>query len=416
MARQADATGKTIVIIGTLDTKAEQLQHLKERIAARGHKAVIMDVSTGGAAATEAEITPKELASLMGKDIEEMRRLRDRFASTEIITAGARAKMTKLLADGKVDGAVALGGVSMAILGAQVMQVLPFGMPKVIATPAAMPAYLNKWFEAMDILVMQVIMEFTGMNNLLEHAVNRVAGVISGEVEESVPYTSLALPVKSVAITELGFTPACAHQVTEMMQAEGFNIFPFHAQGISERAMEKLIGQGFFDGLIDIVTAGVIEEMFGGNRAAGKERMDVLSQREIPVVFTPSVVNLTGSGPTRKNREKYDKGPQFKMDELRAMTRYPIDELIQAASVYADKLNKAKGPVKVVVPLKGWSAIDREGSALYNPKEDMIFVEELAKHLNPRIEIIKVPCNLEDREFARTLVDTFKAISGGGQS
>ncbi|MGD0232875.1 MAG: Tm-1-like ATP-binding domain-containing protein [Syntrophorhabdales bacterium] len=323
---------------------------------------------------------------------------------------GAKAKMLDLLANREVDGVVALGGASMAIFGSHLMRVLPFGVPKVIATPAAMPAYLDKWFDAMDVQVMQVIMEFTGMNGLLKNAIGQVAGVISGAVEESLSYTSLKLPARSVAITEIGFTPACSHQVTRLMQAGGYNVFPFHAQGISERAMEKLIDQGFFEGVIDIVPAGVIEEMFGGNRAAGKERLDAFARKDIPLVLAPSCINLTGSGPTRKNREKYAAGPQWKMDELRSMTRYPTDDLRQAASVYAEKLNKAKGPVRVVAPLKGWSAIDREGSALYNPTEDRIFIDELVSRLDGRIGIVEVPCNLEDVQFAEALIDNLKAI------
>jgi uncharacterized protein (UPF0261 family) len=403
--------GKTIVIIGTLDTKADQIQYLKERIAVRGHKTLLMDVSTGDVPSIEADITPAELAALMGKDIGQMRKARERAVSTEVMLGGARTKMQQLLDKGQVDGVVALGGASMAIFSSQVMQILPFGMPKVIATPAAMPAYLPKWFEAMDILVIQVIMEFTGMNNLLTNAIAQVAGVISGATEESRPYKSLALPAHSVAITELGFTPACSHQVTTLLEAQGFNVFPFHAQGISERAMEKLIEQGFFDGVIDIVTAGVIEEMYGGNRAAGPDRLDVFARRRIPLVFAPGVVNLTGSGPTRKFREKYTKGPQWQMDALRAMTRYPTEDLREAAAVYAEKLNKMNGPLRVVVPLKGWSAIDREGTALYNPEQDRIFMEELARRLNKGIQVVDVPCNLEDAEFAAVLVENFKAIA-----
>ncbi|MFZ7110203.1 MAG: Tm-1-like ATP-binding domain-containing protein [Desulfatiglandales bacterium] len=402
---------KTIVVLGTLDTKGEQLQFLKDRISARGHRAVLMDMGMGGEPTVQADITAREIAGLMGMDTEDFRASRDRFAKAEVMVAGAREKILDLLERHEVDGAVALGGASMALIGSQIMSRLPFGIPKVIATSAAMPAYVGKWFDAMDVLVMQVIMEFTGLNDLLTNAIAQVAGVISGMVEESRPHWSLTLPYPSVAITEIGFCPKCAQQVEELLKVRGYHVYPFHAQGISERAMDRLILQGFFDGVIDIVPAGLIEEIYQGNRPAGMERLDAAAERGIPQIIAPSTVNLTGCGVTRSNREKYASRPRvMKLDELRSMTRFNADELTYAATFYRDKLNKAKGPVKFFVPLKGWSAIDRVGTVLYDPDGDRVFIDALRQGLDPKVEIVEVSCNLEDLEFAQAMVDAFDVM------
>jgi uncharacterized protein (UPF0261 family) len=402
---------KTIVILGTLDTKGEQLQLLKDKILARGHRAILMDMGMGSEPRVKPDITAREIAGLMGHDTEEFRASRDRFAKAEVMVAGAQMMIADLLARDEVDGAVALGGASMALIGARVMSRLPFGIPKLIATSAAMPAYVSEWFDSMDVAVMQVIMEFTGLNNLLTNAIAQVAGAISGMVEESSSRSSLTLPFPSVAITEIGFCPKCAQQVETLLEAKGYHVFPFHAQGISERAMDNLISQGFFDGVIDIVPAGLIEEIYQGNRPAGMARLDAAAERGIPQIIAPSTVNLTGCGVTRKNREKYASRPRImKMDELRSMTRFNAEELTYAATVYRDKLNKAKGPVKFFVPLKGWSAIDREGTVLYDPDGDLVFVDALRQGLDPKVEIVEVPCNLEDLEFAVAMVEAFDII------
>lgn len=402
---------KTIVILGTLDTKGEQLQLLKDKILARGHRTILMDMGMGSEPRVKPDITAREIAGLMGHDTEEFRASRDRFAKAEVMVAGAQMMIADLLARDEVDGAVALGGASMALIGARVMSRLPFGIPKLIATSAAMPAYVSEWFDSMDVAVMQVIMEFTGLNNLLTNAIAQVAGAISGMVEESSSRSSLTLPFPSVAITEIGFCPKCAQQVETLLEAKGYHVFPFHAQGISERAMDNLISQGFFDGVIDIVPAGLIEEIYQGNRPAGMARLDAAAERGIPQIIAPSTVNLTGCGVTRKNREKYASRPRImKMDELRSMTRFNAEELTYAATVYRDKLNKAKGPVKFFVPLKGWSAIDREGTVLYDPDGDLVFVDALRQGLDPKVEIVEVPCNLEDLEFAVAMVEAFDII------
>ncbi|HNQ46628.1 MAG TPA: Tm-1-like ATP-binding domain-containing protein [Syntrophorhabdus sp.] len=402
---------KTIVILGTLDTKGEQLQLLKDKILARGHRTILMDMGMGSEPRVKPDITAREIAGLMGHDTEEFRVSRDRFAKAEVMVAGAQMMIADLLARDEVDGAVALGGASMALIGARVMSRLPFGIPKLIATSAAMPAYVSEWFDSMDVAVMQVIMEFTGLNNLLTNAIAQVAGAISGMVEESSSRSSLTLPFPSVAITEIGFCPKCAQQVETLLEAKGYHVFPFHAQGISERAMDNLISQGFFDGVIDIVPAGLIEEIYQGNRPAGMARLDAAAERGIPQIIAPSTVNLTGCGVTRKNREKYASRPRImKMDELRSMTRFNAEELTYAATFYRDKLNKAKGPVKFFVPLKGWSAIDREGTVLYDPDGDRVFVDALRQGLDPKVEIVEVPCNLEDLEFAVAMVEAFDII------
>ncbi len=403
--------GKTIVILGTFDTKGDHLQLLKEKIASRGHRAVTMDLSLGGNSPIKVDITPQEIAGLMGKNTEEFMASRDRHMKAEVMVKGAQEKILELLSRQEVDGAVALGGASMALIGSRIMSRLPFGIPKVIATSAAMPAYSSEWFDAMDILVMQIIMEFTGMNRLLTHAIGQVAGVISGMVEESFSHESLSLPYPSVAITEIGFCPGCARQVEALLEKKGYHVCTFHAQGISEKAMDRLISQGFFDGVIDIVPAGLIEEIYQGNRPAGMERLDAACERGVPMILAPCTINLTGCGITRKNREKYISRPRvMKMDEMRAMTRYNADELQYAAGFYREKLNKAKGPVKFFVPLKGWSAIDREGSVLYDPEGDRVFIDALKEGLNPQVEIVDVLCNLEDLEFAEAMVEAFDRV------
>jgi uncharacterized protein (UPF0261 family) len=399
--------GKKIVIIGTVDTKGDQLRFLKERIESRGHDAILMDISMGGDPSYQADITSQEIAGLAGKDIAAIRASKDRLTITNAMSAGAQQKTLDLLSQGELDGIVSLGGSTIALIASQVMSRLPFGIPKVIGVPAAQTAYVARWFEATDLIVMQLIMEIAGMNDLIKNAISQVAGAISGMVEEAYDHTSLNLPYPSVAMTELGFSDQCAKYVEQLLIEKGYHVYPFHAQGISDRAMDRLISQGFFDGVIEIVPAGLIEERFKGNRPAGMARLDAAAERGIPQVWAPCCLNITGSGPTRTNREKYlATGKVLEIDEMRAMARFPVDEMKIGAKLYAEKINKAQGPIKLVVPLRGWSSLEREGSVLYDPDEDQIFIEELKKNLRVPFEIEEVDCNLEDLHTAEALVNS----------
>ena len=406
--------GKNIVIIGSTNTKGEQLKFLKERIESRGHKGVLMDISMGGQPSIEPDVPPAEIARLGGKEIDELIASKDRLFVTNTMSAGTQQKALQLLSEDKLDGIVSLGGATIALVGSQVMAKLPFGIPKVIAAPAAQTVYVGKWFGATDLIVMQLIMEIAGMNDLVKNAICQVAGTIAGMVEEAYDYKSLKLPYPSIAITELGFSDQCAKYVEQLLTEKGCHVYPFHAQGISDQAMDRLISQGFFDGVIEIVPAGLIEEKFKGNRPAGMNRLDAAGERGIPQVWAPCCLNLTGAGPTRTNREKYvASGRVLEIDAMRAMTRFPVDELIIGAKLYAEKINKAKGPIKLVVPLRGWSSLEREGSILYDPEEDQIFIQELKKNLKAPLEIEEVDCNLEDFGTAQALVDSLVNLMKG---
>jgi len=407
--------GKKIVIVGTMDTKGEQLMMLKEKIAAIGHHPVLMDLSMGGKHSYDADIGPNEIASLAGKQMEDIFAEEDRSVITNWMTQGAVAKARALLGENSLDGIVSLGGMSIALIGARIMSQLPFGIPKVIGTTAAMPAYVGKLFGATDITVMQLIMEIAGTNDLIKNAISQVAGAICGMAAASADHRELKLPKGSIAITQIGFSDRCAKNVENLLEEKGYAVFPFHAQGISDRAMDKLISQGFFDGVIDIVPAGLIEAKTSGNRAADMTRLDAAGERGIPQVWAPCCLNITGAGPTRVNREKYEaSGRVFKMDEMRSMARFPKDELEIGARLYAEKLNNAKGPVKLVVPLKGWSSIDKPGSVLYDPEQDGYFIEVLKKQLEKPIEIEEIDANLEDFETAKKLVDSLDAMIASG--
>ncbi|MDR3568658.1 MAG: Tm-1-like ATP-binding domain-containing protein [Syntrophobacteraceae bacterium] len=409
--------GKKIVVLGTMNTKGEQLQFLKEEIASRGHEALLMDLSMGGHSDIEADIAPQEIAQLMGRNFEELTSSKDRAAVTDIMSSGAIQKALELLSRDCLHGIVALGGSTMALMGSQVMSKLPFGIPKVIATPAAMPVYVGTWFGATDISVMQLIMEIAGMNDLIKNAIGQVAGAVTGMVECALDYKVLKLPYPSIAVTEIGFSDQCAKHVEKLLETRGYHVFPFHAQGTSDRAMDRLISQGFFDGVVEIVPAGLIEARFKGNRAADMTRLDAAGERGIPQVWAPCCFNLTGAGPTRFNREKYlASGKVLPIDQMRAMARFPVDEMLVGAQLYAEKINKAKGPFKLVVPLKGWSSLDGPGSILHDPDEDRLFIDELKKNLKNQVEIEEVDANLEDAATALALVNSLDAMMNVGKS
>ncbi len=403
---------KTILILGTLDTKGNQIQFLKDLIEKEGHRVLLMDNSTREAPSFNADIPCDEIASAANVSIDELRCSKDRARITSIMTEGSIAKTKELLSKSGFDAIISLGGASAATVATAVMKALPFGIPKLMVCSAAGMPYAGKWFGTGDIMMMNTIVDLAGNNVLVKNVLGRAASAICGmaEMTSGDSLTSLLSDKGKplVAMTEDGASERCATYVRQGLEEMGYTAISFSINGFSDTAMEELVGQGFFDGVVDIALMGVSDELFEGNRPGGPHRLEMAGSRGIPMAIAPCGLNQTGAGPTRKNREKYLSRPRIlKLDELRMGTRLNEEELTLTARTIAEKLNKAKGPVKFFIPLKGFSGFDPPGGVLYCPEEDMIFIDELKRLVKANVEIVEIDANLEEQAFAQVMLEGF---------
>jgi uncharacterized protein (UPF0261 family) len=413
---------KTIAIVCSLDTKGEEAKYLKELIEARGHKTILIDTNMGGEPAITPDISAEEVARLGGGDIREIRASKKTGEVTPIMIKGASVKVKELLETGQLDGIISFGGASNTTVGTSVMKALPFGIPKfMVSSTASMPAYAAEYIGTKDITMMHSVVDIAGFNDLTKAVLERAAGGICGMVEASTgavkpgtdPSTGLRIGKAIIAVTEFKFAEVCGHHVREYLEGKGYEVIPCHAQGIGDRAMEELIEQGVFDGVVDLVPAGVSEQLIGGNRAAGPTRLEAAGQRGIPQVVAPCGFEMISCGPL----DRRDQGDPlwasrrlaerkiFIPDAFRVQVRTSADELREIAQVVAEKLNKSKGPVNFLIPTKGWSALSVEGTDLYEPETDAVFAPALREHLRPDIEVKELDTHLNTPEFARAAVE-----------
>jgi len=221
-----------------------------------------------------------------------------------------------------------------------------------------------------------------------------------------------------IALTEFKFSEECCSHIRHLLDEKGFEVIPFHAQGTGDRAMEELIGDGLFQGVMDIVPAGVGEELLGGNRAAGPNRLETAGKMGIPQLITPCGFDMLSCGPLERGKRGdplwVSKGIKnrklFIPDAFRVQARTTSEELSEIAREVAKKLNQSKGPVAVLIPLKGWSSLDKEGMPLYDPEADQVFLDELRIHLTKKISLIELDLHLNTREFAEEAVNQFMKL------
>ncbi|MFO7783788.1 MAG: Tm-1-like ATP-binding domain-containing protein [Desulfatiglandales bacterium] len=394
---------KTILVLSTLDTKGPETLYLRDKLKSLGVHTVLMDLSMRGDGDSRADILPAEVAKAGGSSLEEIHASRERSRITDITIEGASKIAKRLHAEGKADGVIGLGGSTGSLMATEVMRALPFGVPKVmVSSTAALPGLSTRYIGTGDIALFHSVVEISGVTDLLRNVLDRGARAIAGMVEDDVASPRPASG-RAVALTMLGPCEQCASAVRRAMEKEGFQVIGFSAAGIGDRAMEAMIREGLFQAVVDLAPGGVGEHLFGFMRDAGPDRLEAAGDLGIPqVVSTCSVNHMTPS--KRKYKPDYAQRRKYDLDKHRTWIRHSKEELKEVALEFARKLNDAGGPVRMVIPLKGWSSVDAPGNPTHDPEEDGEFVRELKLLLNPTITIEEVDANMEEPAFAEAVV------------
>jgi len=411
---------KSILIVSSLDTKGQEVEFLKKLIEQRGQQTILMDMSTIGNSPIPADIPCEDVAKAGGISIQEIKdSAKSRDEITSIMTDGAIKRAIELYRSDKLNGIVGVGGVSNTAMATDIMKALPFGIPKLmVSSGAAMPSYAGGFFGSSDIAIMSTVVDMAGLHELGKSVLIRAAGAICGMVETGAEAVLDSLKRSKnplIAITEFHYSDKCCKLIIKYLEEKGYNVIPCHAQGVGDRAMDELLDQGIFDGIVDIVPSGLSEELFGGNRAAGPNRLEAAGKRGIPQIITPCGFDMISCGPLKRKdsgdplwvSRNLAKRNYFVHDAYRVQVRTNSDEMRLIAKTMAEKLNKAKGPVKILIPTKGWSTLSVTGQPLHDPDTDKVFAEELKKHLRPEIEVKELDVHLNTPEFAEDVAKIF---------
>jgi uncharacterized protein (UPF0261 family) len=397
------ANSNTVLIISTLDTKREETRYLKYKFKEIDVLPLLMDLSMRGKEKSRAELTPSQVASAGGSTIEEINKTKERSTITNIIIEGATKIAKDLYEAGKIDGIMALGGSTGSLMATDVMRALPFGIPKLmISSTAALPGLSTKYIGTSDILLFHSVIEISGVTDMLSNVMDRACYAMKGMIK----YVNNPLSIKSrktIAMTMLGPCEQCASSVRAALEKEGFQVIGFSAAGVGDKAMEEMIAQGFFHGVIDLAPGGVGEHYFGYMRDGGPNRLESAGKRGIPQIVSTCSVNHMTPSRSKYKKEFYERR-KYDLDKFRTWLRLSTDELQLVAKEFARKLNSSQAPVKVIVPLQGWSSVDYKGNPTYDPKEDQVFVEILRNELDPKVEIIEIDANMEDQVFSREII------------
>ncbi len=392
----------TIAILGTMDTKGEEHAFVAQVIRRRGHQVLVIDVGTIGEPKLQPDITREQVLSEIGVYLSELIEKRDRGEAVAGMSKAAPAILSKLVAEGKIDGVISLGGGGGTAIATAGMRALPIGFPKVMVSTLA-SGNTSQYLGVKDIVMIPSIVDVSGINRISRQILTRAAGAICGMVEE-VPEAIADKPV--IVASMFGNTTTCVQHAQGILEKAGYEVLVFHATGVGGRTMESLIQSGMVAGVLDITTTEWADELVGGILGAGPTRLEAAASNGVPAIVTPGCLDMVNFGPPETVPAKFQERNFYQHNPQVTLMRTTPEECAELGKIIAEKLNASTGPVSVLLPMQGISMISRAGQKFYDPVADKVLFTALKSYLRKDIEVIEMKTDVNNIFFAQKCAET----------
>ncbi|MBM4089460.1 MAG: UPF0261 family protein [Planctomycetes bacterium] len=399
---------RAVYAVATMDTKGEEIAYVAQCLRAAGAAVRTVDVGTSGPPTVTPDITRQQVTGIAALDAGG---LRD-SGRGEAVTAMSSAVRDFLLAEhqaGRVAGVIGIGGSGGTAIATAAMRALPIGLPKLMVSTVA-SGNIAPYVDCCDITMMYSVVDVAGLNVVSRSVLGNAAHAMAGMVAHAV-----AVPASrpTLGMTMFGVTTPCVTAVREALEAEGYDCLVFHATGTGGRAMENLVASGLVQGVLDITTTEVADEVVGGVFPAGPHRFDRILASRVPYVVSVGALDMVNFGSRETVPERFrDRTLHVHNAQVTLMRTTPAENREMARWI-ADKLNTATEPVVVLIPEGGVSMLDAPGQPFHAPDANQALFDELELCLrqSPVCRVVRLPHHINDAAFARALVDAFLSLS-----
>jgi len=404
----------TVILVGTLDTKGAEYAFVRDRLREAGTEVTVVDVGVLGEPGFPPDVPAADVARAAGVDLADLRFTREgsdtRAVALQTMSRGAVAVVGDLVARGRCDGVMGMGGSGGSTVVSAVLRSLPVGVPKLLVSTMASGDVRN-FVGTSDLTLVYSVTDVQGLNRVsrrvLANAAHAMAGMVQG-LDAAAPGPETPL----VALTMFGITTPCVQRVEATLEAAGFETIVFHAVGSGGQAMEAMVDAGLVDGVVDITTSELTDEHCGGVFSAGPDRLQAAGRMGIPQVVVPGALEVINFGPRDSVPSHLD------VPERRIVVHNPsvcavrtnATESAELGRILATKVSAATGPAAVLLPLRGTSKYEAPDGPYVDPDADAALFEAIRTTLREGIELREIDANINDPAFADAVSETFLAL------
>lgn len=396
-----------ILVIATLDTKAEEAGFICAEIKKRNHHPILVDPGILGSAPLAAQVSREEVALAAGHTLASLVETKDKAFIQSSMIQGLKNVVMRLHAENKVDGVISVGGGQGTAMATAAMQTLPIGIPKfMVSTVACGKTTFGPYVGTKDISMLHSVSDISGLNpittNLISQAVAAVIAMAAVNLSHNVESVS-----NLVAITSTGVTTPAVMEVKKLLKNLGYEVIIFHGNGIGTEAMEDMILDGKITGLIDLSPHDIVDTLFDGLMPASAKRLESAGKMGIPQIVLPGCADMLlkewreDFPPDLLNRKFVRHTPTH------THFRTSYAEMHAVGSFMIQKLNQGKGKRCVIVPLKGYSMLNAPGKPLWDAKANSGFLDAVADQKNPDVALITPDFHINDPALAEIVVKTY---------
>ena len=402
----AERIGRTALVVGTFDTKGDELRYIRDRLRAYGVPTRTIDLSTSGKP-SRADVTPNQVAAMHPNGSAAVFS-GDRGASVAAMAEAFAHWIDRERGIGGVISAGGSGGTSLATAG---MRRLPLGIPKVMVSTVA-SGQVGAYVGASDIMMMYSVADVQGLNLITEqvlgNAAHALAGMIAASPSPEARDARRRLARPAVGVTMFGVTTAAVQGIVRRLEPD-FDCLVFHATGTGGRSMESLADSGMLAGFVDLTTTEVADMLVGGVFPADGDRFGAAIRTRLPWIGSVGAMDMVNFGPRDTVPDKFGTrrfvihNPNITLMRTTPQENHAIGEWMGA------RINQMEGPVRLLLPEGGVSALDAPGKPFHDPEANAALFEALEQTVRQTAQrrIERVRANINDDAFIAATTAAF---------
>ena len=404
------AERRTVLIVGTLDTKGVELAYLRDRLALSGVDAILADAGTLNEPQAPADVTREELAAETGADVAALREAGDRGAAVGAMAEAAAALAARLHGEGRIVGVLGAGGSGNTAIATRAMQAVPVGVPKLMVSTVA-AADTSAYLGSSDVTMMPSVTDVAGLNSISGRILANAAAAMAGMVKAPPVGPFHTRPL--IGATMFGVTTPCVEAARAALEGKGYEVLVFHATGTGGRAMEGLVEAGHLAGVLDSTTTELCDDLVGGVFSAGPDRLEAAGRAGLPQVVSLGALDMVNFGARATVPPQFSERTLHVHNPSVTLMRTTPEENAELGRRIAAKLAAATGPTALFIPLGGVSAIDAEGQPFHDPAADAALFAALRDGLEgSSVELVELEHNVNDPEFAAAMAARLDEMIG----